>query len=373
MLDYMYGRVALLLGAGWLVTAEAKAESSEERGSLAASSARTEVVLGTIGIHAQPVHGSLVALLRAELSRMKLALVLKEQTGESPSAWAIESTRSGRVLAAILLDGRSEQGWRLVVIDAARGRAIARALPGGIRDDAASVEAVVSIIVSAASALREGLEVASKPVAAVVDGPSAPTSSAVPGADTAQAPVPPPVPSPRKDWSFRGSVGASVASFSPAAPTTEGLALALGVRFRARFEARVFGSAFLPSLIRGPFGDFRVGRTFLGTAAGPVLGGPAFSFAPEAGIVAERLLRYDATPSAGVLVTPPGALYRLGGLLAARFRHTLLSPLSVELVTGMVYFGRRVDFTAKSPENSWSEGAWPAVAFAQLGLEIATN
>jgi hypothetical protein len=363
----------MLLGAAWLVTAEAKAESSEERASPAASSARTEVVLGTIGIHAQPVRGSLVALLRAELGRMKLSLIEKEQTGESPSAWAIESTRSGRVLAAILLDGRSEQGWRVVVIDAARGRAIARALPGGIRDDAASVEAVVSIIVSAASALREGLEVASKPVAAVVDGPSAPTGP-VPINDTARAPLPAPPVSPRKDWSFRGSVGASVASFSPAAPTTEGLALALGVRFPARFEAHVFGTAFLPSLIRGPFGDFRVGRTFLGTAVGLVLGGPAFTFAPEAGIVAERALRYDAMPSAGVLATPPGdALYRVGGLLALRFRHTLLSPVSVELVAGMVYFGRRLEFTAKSPENSWSEGAWPAATFAQLGLEIATN
>jgi hypothetical protein len=368
---YMYGRVAMLLGAAWLVTAEANAEPTKDLVIPAPSSARTEVVLGTIGIHAQPVRASLLALLAAELGRMKLSLV-EEATGESISAWASESTRSGRVLAAILLDGRSEQGWRLVVIDAARGRAIDRALPGGLRDDAASIEAVVSIIVSAASALREGLEVASKPVAAVVGGPSAPAGSESVDS-TAHAPARArPAPA-REDWSLAGSLGASVASFSPAAPTTEGIDLALSVRFRAHLEARAFGTVFMPSLIRGPFGDFRVARAFLGIAAGPVFKALAFSFAPEAGLVVERVLRFDANPSAGVLATSPSALYRIGGLLALRLRHTLSSPLSVELTTGTMYFGRRLEFTAQSPESSWSEGVWPAVAFARLGLEIATN
>lgn len=370
-LDAVHGRLALLVGAAWLASATARAQPSDSLAVSETSPARTEVVFATIGIGAQPVRGSLVELLTAELRRMGLSLV-EEQPSEPLSAWASGATRSRRVLAAILLDGRSGSGWRLIVIDAARGRAIARALPGGIRDDAASIEAVVSIVISATSALREGLEVASAPLATVVEEshvpPVVPARTSSADAPPALAALPPP-----PSWAFRGVVGASVASFSPAAPTTEGLGLALGVSFRARLEARAFGAVYLPPLISSPFGQFRVARALLGAAAGPVFRAPAFSFAPEVGVVAERLRRYDAVPTAEVFATPPSALYRFGGLLALRLRHTLLRPLSLELVTGAMYFGRRVQFSARNPENSWTEGVWPAVAFAQLGLEIATN
>lgn len=367
---YLPITMAMLLTAVGLFATEAKAEPPGRVAS-ETSAARTEVVFGTIGIGAQPVRGSLIELLEAELRGMSLSLV-EGQPAEPLSAWASKATRSGSVLAVIFLDGRSEQGWRLVIIDAARGRAIVRALPGGIRDDAASIEAVASIVVSAASALREGLEVASMPLAAVVGG-------------SANAPLPSPTPNPGGEeeptlaksnpepWKVRAQVGASVASFSPAAPTMEGLALALGVSFDAHVEARAFGSAFLPALIRSPLGDFRVARTFLGAAAGPVFQAPTFSFAAEAGFVGERLGRHDATPAAGAVGTEPRALYRFGGVLALRLRHTLLRPLSVELVAGGMYFGRRLQFTARSADSSWSETVWPAVAFAQLGLEVATN
>ena len=367
--DYINGKVAMLLGAACLVTAQANAQPSDASASPQASLARTEVVFGTIGIRAQ-ARDSLISLLAAELRGMRLSL--EEDQPQLPlSVWANQATHSERVLAAILLDGRSEQGWRVIVIDAARGRAIVRALPGGIRDDAASIEAVVSIIVSAASALHEGLEVASTPLAAVVGGPLAPP--APPAPPSTSRTVEGPAALRPENWAFRGAVDASVASFAPAVPTTLGVGLALGLSFRARFEARAFGTVFLPSLMSTPLGEFHVARALVGAAAGPVFKAPAFSFAPEAGVVAERTRRYDAAAGAGVFATESSALYRVGALLALRLRHTLVRPLSVELVTGTVYFGRRLQFTARSAENSWSESAWPAVAFAQLGLEIATN
>lgn len=98
----------------------------------------------------------------------------------------------------------------------------------------------------------------------------------------------------------------------------------------------------------------------LGAAAGPVFRAPAFSFAAEAGFVGERLGRHDATSAAGFLGSDPRALYRFGGVLALRLRHTLLRPLSVELVTGGIYFGRRLQFTAKTADSSRSETVWPA-------------
>lgn len=370
----MLGTMAILLVAQGLVATKAKAAPPEPVTS-APSPARTEVVFGTIGTSARPARGSLVALLGAELRGMKLSLVEVQPTEPLPE-WANNATHSGRVLAVILLDGRSEQGWRLVIIDAARGRAIVRKLPGGIRDDAANVEAVTSIVVSAASALREGLEVASMPLAEVVGDSAKPPSSTTspsPATDHESNPQPAPATPRREPWGVRGHIGASLASFSPAAPTMQGVALALGVSFNSRVEARAFGCAFLPVSISGPLGEFRVARTSLGATAGPVFRAPAFSFAAEAGFVGERVARYDAAPAAGVLGTDSRALYRFGGVLALRLRHTLLRPLSVELVTGGMYFGRRLEFTAKSADSSWSETVWPAVAFAQLGLEVATN
>jgi hypothetical protein len=366
---YSFGRVALLLVAFGLVAAGARGEPTKPT-SAEAPPARAEVVFGTLGIRAQPVRASLVTLLQAELTAQSLSLV-EDQPAEPLSAWARRATGSRRVLAVILLDGRNEKAWRLVIIDAARGRAAVRALPGGIREDAASVEAVASIVVSAASALREGLEVASTSLGAVVGDSSKPLPS-LPATAATKTHAPLAAGSRASRWGVRGQIGPTLASFSPAAPTTLGMALGLGVSFRTRVEARMFGTAFLPSLMRSPLGEFRVGRTFLGAAAGPVFRAAAFSFVPEAGVAGEWLRRYDATPTAGVLSTQSGALHRFGGTFALRLRHTLLPPLSVELVTGAIYFGRHLQFTARSAESSWSERVWPAVAFAQLDLDIAT-
>ena len=86
--------------------------------------------------------------------------------------------------------------------------------------------------------------------------------------------------------------------------------------------------------MRGPLGDFRISRGWLGVAGGPVFGTGTFSFTPEAGVVAERLRRFDASPATGVSATPGGSLYRVGGALSLRLRRSLLGPLSAELVTG---------------------------------------
>jgi hypothetical protein len=359
--------LAVLLGAVSLGVAEAKADTPVALRE--ASPTRGQVVLGTIGLAAGPARQSVSTLLGVELARTGLSLVESEPV-EPLSAWAAQATKSERVLAVLLLDARGEQGWRLIVIDAARGRAIARELPGGYSHDAASIEAVVSIAGSAANALREGLEVASAPLSAVVAPPSAPSISSAPA---------PPAPrelvtgEPSKGWSPRAFAGASVASFSQAAPATAGLSLALGVTFRARVEGRLLGSLFAPAQVQSPLGQFRVARAFMGASAGPVLATRAVSLTPEAGVLVERLRRFEAAPAADVAATQSGALYRIGGLLSLRLRHTLHGSLSAEMAAGAVYFGRRVRFSAQGPESSWSTEAWPALAFAQLGLELALD
>jgi hypothetical protein len=348
--------------------AQASADRVDEH-----SQARTAVVLGIVGLRADAARGSLVGLLRAELAEMRLSLVERPLSTEL-SAWANDAVRSEATLLAILLDARSDEGWRLVVIDAARGRAIVRDLPGGIQHDAASIEAVVSIAVSAANALLEGLEVASSPLEAVVGGSPARASSSRHAASGASAGKQDEASAGRRRPSFlRGTVGASIASFSPQAVTTQGLALSLGVSWRAQLEARVFGTLFWPATIHTALGEFGVRRALLGAAAGPVLQLGTFSVVPEAGIVAERLQRSETMPVVGVVATEAQPLYRVGGLLALRLRLPLIRPLSAELFAGAAYFGRRAQFSTTGPGASRLADVWPVAAIAQLGLDVATQ
>lgn len=362
----------IALGVLSLCTRAARAQASADRVA-EQPRARTAVVLGIVGLRAEAARGSLVGLLRAELAEMRLSLVERPLSREL-SAWASDAVHSEDTLLAILLDARSEQGWRIVVIDAARGRAIVRDLPGGIQQDAASIEAVVSIAVSAANALLEGLEVASSPLEAVVGGSPARASPArriAGGASDGEQNEP--SPEPRRPSFIRGTVGASSASFSPQAVTTHGLALALGISWRAQLEARVFGTLFWPATIHTAFGEFGVSRALLGVAAGPLLQLGTLSVIPEAGIVAERLRRSETLPAAGVLATEAEPLYRVGGLLALRLRLPLVRPLSAELAAGAAYFGQRAQFSTTAPGALRLADAWPVAAIAQLGLDVATQ
>lgn len=333
------------------------------------SHARSEVVLGIVGIRAEALRESLVNLLAAELATARLSLVERPPSREL-AGWAAEVVGSEHTLLAILLDARNDQDWRLIVIDAARGRAIVRHLPGGIQQDAATIEAVVSIASSAAGALLEGLEVASSPLAAVVG--ASPVRTKEPRRAVASG-VDDSAPRARPRSFLHGSVSVSAATFSPEVVTTNGLALALGVDWRGQLEARAFGTLFWPAKLETPFGAFGVSRALFGAAAGPVLKLPTFSLVPEAGIVAERLRRAETTPAAGVIASQARALYRVGGVVAVRLRVPIIRPLSVELVTGAAYFGRRVQFSTSGPAASQLVGVWPLTAFAQLGLDVATR
>jgi hypothetical protein len=333
--------------------------------------ARNAVVLGIVGLRAEALRVSLVGLLRAELAAMSLSLVERPPSPDL-SAWAGGAVRSDDTLLAILLDARSDQGWRVVVIDAARGRAIVRELAGGIEQDAASIEAVVSIAVSAASALRDGLEVASSPLEAVVGASPSSTKSSTPAVGSEVAGSEAIRDRPAQSF-VRGSIGASSASFSPQAVATHGIAFALGVDWRAQLEARVFGTLFWPATIGTDWGEFEVQRASLGAAAGPVLKLGALSLVPEAGVITERLRRSVTTPATGVLATESKPLYRVGAAAALRLRLPLVRPLSAELAVGAAYFGRHVQFSTTGPAAARLAEVWPAAAFAQLGLDVATE
>jgi len=346
--------MALLLGA-CCVCRGIRAEPAQNFAPIAQTNVRMEARLAIVGGGTASARNSLVPLLEGQLHGMGLSLVEQEPAG-SVLEWVTAATKEKNALLAIVLDTNTERGWRLVVVDVARRRAIARTLPGGVQQDAASAEAVASIVISAASALREGLEVASAPVSAVVGDAPSPTD---------EPPVRP-LHEPTHSESDRGlvvhgAVDAALASFGKNA--TAGAALALGLGWRDRW----------PVTIHSAFGEFRVNRALVGAALGPVFHAGGGSLSPEIGVLVERLRRFGTQPVQGVFSNQAEPLYRVGGLVELRVRRRLFRPLSLELVAGAAYLGRSVQFSARNGDRYPFLEISPVMGFAQLGIDIATE
>jgi hypothetical protein len=308
--------------------AEANDESPR---AVPAPNLRNEVVVGVSGPLDTEARTTLVRLLRAELEGHGFVLVETDPSVDARS-WARDVTKGERRLLAALLETKGSAGWRLVVIDAARGRAISRELPQGERD-AANVEAVVSIVVSATNALHEGLEVASAPLESVVDPEAAPLPVEPPKAD----PEPEAPPEPRGRTSGGTSLHASVtalgASFAERAEPTFGASLVLGASFASVVEADFGVARHLPVSVESDFGSFELDRTSLALSLGPALGGEAFVFVPSLGATVEWIGRGATQASEGVgMDDDETTLSRFGGVLAMRGRLRLLSNGDAELV-----------------------------------------
>jgi hypothetical protein len=340
--------------------------------------ARTELVMGVTGALEPEARATLVRLLRAELEPHGMSLAEDDPRGNTGD-WAREVTHDERRLLAVLLDTRHDSGWRLVVIDAARGRAISRELPRGERD-AANVEAVVSIVLSAASALREGLEVASAPLDAIVGAPA-----------PAVKPPPPARKKPRasseratpRSTTLHASLAALAASFAEGAEPTFGASLALGASFASLVEVDVRGSRQLATSIESPFGSFELTRTSLALSAGPLFRvgstprdhGGGFALVPAAGAAIEWIHRAETAPAADVLSSDATTTPRIGGLLELRGRAPLVlyrgsESFSLVGTVGAAYFGERVRFLAG---DAVLAEARRSSFYGELGLFIATG
>src|SRR5262245_34217434 len=231
-----------------------------------APESRTEVVVGVQGPIDAEARTTLARLLRAELEPQGLALVEADPSGEARN-WAREMTRGESRLLAVLLDTKDPSGWRLVVIDPARGRAISRELPRGERD-LANVEAIVSIILSATRALREGLEVASAPLETVVDA-ARPVATPAPRAP--EPLPPPPKEEPAGGTTLYARVAAISASFAEGVEPTFGGSLALGTSVDSLFDLDLAYALHAPVTVESSFGSFELSHGSLTLSGGPVL------------------------------------------------------------------------------------------------------
>jgi hypothetical protein len=324
--------------------------ASDASGVAPAFELRREVVVGVNGSLDADARLTLVRLLRAELETQGLALLENDPSGETRD-WARLVTRSERRLVAVLLDTRAPAEWRLVLIDAARGRAISRELPRGERD-AATVEAVVSIVLSATRALREGLEVASAPLEAVVE-PKVP--------EPAPAPRPPASPRPSAasppkrssgGTSLHASLTAEAASFGEDAEPTFGAALGAGMSIVSVVDVDAFVARTLPRRTESDFGSFELERTALGLSAGPLVRAGSFAFVPAAGVCVEWIRRSETEAALGATSNDDeGTNVRAGARLELKARYRLVANGDTEHVSliataGASYFTESVRFLA---------------------------
>lgn len=332
--------------------------------------ARSEVLFGVIGPIDDVVRGELRRLLEAELRAAGLTLIERDPPGAA-AQWAEEAAHGQRTLLVVLLDARDDTGWRLVVIDAARSRAIARQLPGGIEQNAASVEAVVSIVSSASSALVEGLEVASSPVDSVLGSPTKEQPvRAIQAPPSRDAPAPKSALRERRT-SLLFAAGPSVATLSSAASVTAGASVVLGASIRDVVEVRGTFAYHWPVTVASELGEFELDRRFAALSAGPSLLSGPFGLTPEAGVCVEWLRRDEADARPGANGSEARTHARWGGLLTLRGRYRFTRALSLEAVAGAAYFGQAVHFVVENASRDRISDVGRTTFHGQLGLQIA--
>jgi hypothetical protein len=340
----------------------------------AAPSRRTAVVVAVKGRLDAEVQASLQRLLGAELRA--LGLVLRERASSEPlSAWARRAEGEESPLLAVVLEVEHDR-LRIIVIDSARGRAIARELPGGVDENAANVEAVVSIVLSASRALLEGLEVASTPVDAMLGGPTPPSAPEV-ERNRAPKPVFPaqqsarePERTPASGTALHAGVAASLTTFSEVEDVTPGIAIAATLSLPPGLELRLSAARQRTTTVVTDFGDFALERSAGSFAVGLIFRAGALTFVPEAAFVAEWLARTDTTPAPETTANSARTLTRFGAELGGRARFAFLPPLSAELGAGVVYFGRSVRFTAADRDETELVRVGPLTFGARLGLDV---
>jgi hypothetical protein len=351
------------------------AQPSADSGSVESPPARrVSVVLAVKGRLDGQVHASLQRLLSAELRAA--GLVLRERASSEPlAAWVRLAESEEAPLLAVVLEVQHDR-LRIIVIDSARGRAIARELPGDVAENAAHVEAVVSIVVSAARALLEGLEVASTPVDAMLGEPE-PAAKPETRANRVQPPVLPAPdaarvspPSPASATALHASVAGTLTTFSEVEGVTPGVAVAVGLSLPSRLELRVSAIRQRTATVNTEFGDFALERSAGSLGAGLIFRSGVITLLPEAAFVSEWLSRTDTTAAPETAANSSRTLVRFGAELGGRARYAFLPPLSAELGAGVAYYGRSVRFTVADGETTELVRVVPLTLGARLGLDV---
>lgn len=364
----------MLLAALWLRPTPVMADEVASPSETSQPAERSVVRVLTLG-GSESRTRTLQTLIEAELSGTGISVVMAP-SGSSTQPWFDAGETDASVLLMAVLDMRRHDTWQLTIVDAARRRAIRRQLPGGVAEDAAALEAMASIVVSAVVALRDGLEVASQPVEEVLEGVEAKPESRKAPAVTESAPShsvsPPPAPEAPSPVAVGGALLGTTASYAEPEPATFGLGLALGMTIRSTGFIRLSAARYQNVAFHSEFGRFTTTRNAFGLGAGLRFGAGWFALEPEFRFVVELIERGGVEPSEGVQAQQDSLITRSGGLLGVRGRIFSGSPVGLELFLGGGYLPRPVRFVTK-PNNGEIAELWPWVALAEFGFSFGSQ
>jgi len=302
----------------------------------------SELVLRVDGPFSDSGLAALERVLRAQLGAPESGVRLV-RTDEPLLSWTRRTRSERRALVIAILDARAPESWELYVVDAERGRAVRRSLPGGVETDAATLEAVGVILAAAVAAVREGVEVASEPVEDVV-------SEAEPPPQTAPAPGPV-APRPERAAATRAprwSLGAGLLGTRLAERLNAGAVVAVGAHFGAA-SLRLEAAGFLPLAIESELGSFELQRWSFASRIAWNLAAGAITLAPNFGPALEVVSREDPEPRLLVAGTSGNAHTRFGATGGLALAYPLWPSLSGVLGFEASYFPRELRFVAAAP------------------------
>jgi hypothetical protein len=357
--------LAIFACSGVLCPASAQAAEPETRPLEGAE--RHRVLLGLAGELGASERDALSALLEPELERAGLKLAV-EPVNQPISAFAERGRRDPSLLLLAVLDARRADHIELYIVDAERGRAVVRRLPGGLAANSAALEAVASILLSATDALSEGLEVASLPVESVMPATTSPEGARRPSPQSGESAL---GPAPHGPVRLSLGAGVAVATFGDSAPLSAGATAWLAATLPSKFTFRLSGAAFLPTDFETDVGDFSLRRFELGASANYWLGtGPLF-VAPELGLIQEFFRRSATSPAAGVNASDAAWSYRTGALAGARARYCVARELCLVLSAASAFFPSRVRIVAAVPEALELAAPSRWVLLGRAGAELS--
>jgi hypothetical protein len=275
-------------------------------------------------------------------------------------------------LLRVALDASAASGWRILLVDASRGRAVARTLSGGVRRDRAAIEAVCDIVVSAALALREGLEVASQTVdEALTDAVPTVARPATPSR-AGPAAAAEPVDIPRSPFALRWQAGAgpAVATFARAAPASLGAGVAISV-WHEGAGLELAAARYASQTVAATIGSFAIDRTSLGLSAAVAARWPRARVAGGLGLIFEILERGDATPAAGSIATSTtDTVTRLGPQGTAALDLWVSRRVGITWALGIGYFPRRVRYLSAARPDATLAEPWPLTGVSTLRVNV---
>ncbi len=365
------GFVTVALACSLFAASVPKLAVAAEADAPAVGSARVVLRLDPARIDEQQA-SELLRLLEVELGASGLTLA-HEFGAEQAARWFSRRDLADAVLLVALV-GEGE-AWRVVMIEPSRRLGASRTLPGGA-SNAANLEAVASIVLTAATALADGHNVVTAPMDEVLAPPEAkpsppgPSPKAPARASVVRPPqaVPATAPQERRSSWWTLGLGGGATTFEASVPVSLAATGHVGWVLRDRLAVDLGVSHQPASRFESGAGSFELSRWVYWLGAGPSWNGTDWAFVSQVSVAAESISRSQTQPSVDVSANSERALARFGGRFSTSARWSLLGSMGLRATLFGTWYPRAIRLTAAGGEEvvaePWAAGFGAFVGFS---------